>query len=317
MRALILSSLAFLIGLFAATGCNVETMLEQLPEAAGPTTTTQAPLAGDSIRIASFNIEVLGQAKMEKPEVMKTLTQVVKTFDIVAVQELRSAEQDVIPRWLEMINADGSKWASLVSERLGRTVSKEQYVYLYNTATIEFVPNSDYVINDPNDLIHREPYMASFRTRVKQGQPFSFTLINIHTDPDEAEDEVNALAEVFEVVRSASQKDLGEDDIILLGDLNLDYTKFGQLGHIPGIYPTVQGTPTNTRKTESYDNIVFDQNTTIEFRNQAGVLDLMAAFKLTEEQALDVSDHLPVWATFSANEISSGPLASAPAATAR
>ena len=139
MRALILSSLAFLVGLFAATGCNVEQMMEQLPEAGGPSTTTQAPLAGDSIRIASFNIQVLGQSKMGKPEVMKTLTQVVKTFDVVAVQELRSAEQDVIPRWLEMINADGSQWASLVSERLGRTVSKEQYVFLYNTATVEFV----------------------------------------------------------------------------------------------------------------------------------------------------------------------------------
>lgn len=314
MRALILSSLAFLVGLFAATGCNVEQMMEQLPEAGGPSITTEAPLAGDSIRIASFNIQVFGQSKMGKPEVMKTLTQVVKTFDVVAVQELRSAEQDVIPRWLEMINADGSKWASLVSERLGRTVSKEQYVFLYNTATVEFVPESDFVINDLHDLIHREPYIASFKTRVENGEPFSFTLINIHTDPDEAQEEVNALAEVFELVQKSNP---AEDDVILLGDLNLDYTKFGQLGRIPGIYPTVQGTPTNTRKTESYDNIVFDQNATVEFRNEAGVLDLMSAFKLTEEQALDVSDHLPVWATFSANELSSGPLASAPAATAR
>ncbi|WP_158262400.1 MULTISPECIES: endonuclease/exonuclease/phosphatase family protein [Pirellulaceae] len=314
MRALILSCLAFLAGLFAATGCNVEQMLEQLPDKGALTSPTAALPAGDSIRIASFNIQVFGQSKLDKPEVMKTLTQVVKTFDVVAVQELRSKEQDVIPRWLDMINADGSKWASLVGPRLGRSVSKEQYVFLYNTETIDFIPQTDFTINDPNDLLHREPYVASFRTRVANGQPFSFTLINIHTDPDETDEELDALAEVYEVVRQANP---AEDDVILLGDLNVDYTKLGLLGKIPGIYPTVQGTPTNTRKTESYDNIVFDQAHTVEFSGQAGVLDLMAAFKLTEEQALEVSDHLPVWATFANREFTNGPLASAPGATAR
>ncbi|WP_158265567.1 endonuclease/exonuclease/phosphatase family protein [Blastopirellula marina] len=317
MRALLWSSLAFLAGLFAATGCNVEQMLEKLPDSAATSTTTTSQPAGDTIRIASFNIQVFGQSKLDKPEVMKTLTQVVKSFDVVAVQELRSKEQDVIPRWLEMINADGSKWDSLVGPRQGRSVSKEQYVFLYNTETIEFVPETAFKINDPNDLLHREPYVASFRTRVSEGQPFSFTLINIHTDPDETAEELDALAEVYEVVREASQRNLGEDDVILLGDLNVDYTKLGLLGKIPGIYPTIHGTPTNTRKTESYDNMLFDQNRTAEFSGQAGVVDLMAAFKLTEEQALEVSDHLPIWATFSSHEFSGGSLASGPAATAR
>lgn len=314
MRALILSSLAFIVGLVAATGCNVEQVLEQLPDGVQSTTTSK-PQVGESIRLASFNIQVFGQSKIEKPEVMKVLTQVVKSFDIVAVQELRSKEQDVIPRWLEMINADGSHWASLVGPRLGRTSSTEQYVFLYNTAKIEFIEKSDFTINDPHDLLHREPYVASFRTRVSPGSvPFSFTLINIHTDPDEVDEELDALGEVYEVVRDANPN---EDDVILLGDLNTDYTDFGMLGQVPGIFATVQGTPTNTRKSKSYDNIVFDQRRTTEFAGQAGVLDLMAAFKMTEEQALDVSDHLPVWATFSTVEASGGALASAPAATTR
>ncbi|MHC2069159.1 endonuclease/exonuclease/phosphatase family protein [Bremerella sp. T1] len=329
MRAFLFSSLAFLVGLFAATGCNVEQVLEQLPESpqTQATSTAQPGAAlpgnfqpgdlqpGSSIRVASFNIQVFGQSKMGKPDVMQTLTQVVKSFDVVAVQELRSKEQDVIPRWLEMINADGSKWASLVGPRLGRTSSTEQYVFLYNTEKIGFVEKSDFTINDPHDLLHREPHVASFYVRTIPGvQPFTFTLINIHTDPDETDEELDALAEVFEVVRQANPN---EDDVILLGDLNVDYTKMGMLGQIPGIVATVQGTPTNTRKTKSYDNIVFDQRRTTEFTGQAGVLDLMAAFKLTEEQALDVSDHLPVWATFSVTEAGAGPLAAAPGATAR
>lgn len=314
MRALILSSLAFIVGLVAATGCNVEQVLEQLPDGM-QTSTTANPQPGESIRLASFNIQVFGQSKMDKPEVMKVLTQVVKSFDIVAVQELRSKEQDVIPRWLEMINADGSHWASLVGPRLGRTSSTEQYVFLYNTAKIEFIERSDFTINDPHDLLHREPYVASFRTRVSPGiQPFSFTLINIHTDPDEVPEEMDALGEVYEVVRAANPN---EDDVILLGDLNTDYTKMGMLGQIPGIFATVQGTPTNTRKSKSYDNIVFDQRHTTEFAGQAGVLDLMAAFKMTEDQALEVSDHLPVWATFTTAEAGGSALASASGGTTR
>jgi len=313
VRALILSSLAFIVGLVAATGCNVEQVLEQLPEGA-PGTIASKPQLEEPIRLASFNIQVFGQSKMDKPEVMKVLTQVVKSFDVVAVQELRSKEQDVVPRWLEMINADGSRWASLVGPRLGRTTSKEQYVFLYNTAKIELIEKSDFTINDPHDLLHREPHVASFRTRVEGAEPFSFTLINIHTDPDEVDEELDALGEVYEVVRDANPN---EDDVILLGDLNTDYTDFGALGRVPGIFATVQGTPTNTRKDKSYDNIVFDQRRTTEFTGQAGVLDLMAAFKMTEEQALDVSDHLPVWATFSSVEAGDGSLAAAPAATTR
>ncbi|MBI1248573.1 endonuclease/exonuclease/phosphatase [bacterium] len=318
MRALILTTIAFLAGLFAATGCNVEKVLEQLPDAPSnlpATSTTAAPAPGDTIRIASFNIQVFGQSKMDKPDVMQILTKVVKSFDIVAVQELRSAEQDVIPRWLEMINADGENWGALVGPRLGRTVSKEQYVFLYNKGTIEFVEKSDFTINDPMDLLHREPYVASFRAIAKPGvQPFTFTLINIHTDPDLVETELDALGEVYEVVCQANPN---EDDVILLGDLNTDYTHFGQLGRIPGIFAAIQGTPTNTRKSKSYDNIVFEPRHTAEFTGQAGVFDLISAYKLTEEKALDVSDHFPIWATFSTQEFTGGAVASAPAGQTR
>lgn len=315
MRAIVFSVLAFLVGMFAATGCNVEQILEQIPQQQTGSRAGVPVDPAETIRIASFNIQVLGQSKIEKPDVMETLTHIVKRYDVVAVQELRSKEQDVIPRWLAMINADGSRWDALVGPRLGRTVSTEQYVFLYDTERVDFVPHSDYTINDPHDLLHREPYVASFRAKAAPGvEPFSFTLINIHTDPDETDEELDALAEVYEVVR---QSNPAEDDVILLGDLNVDYTKLGLLGQIPGIAWTVEGTPTNTRKSASYDNIVFDRRHTTEFTGAAGVLDMEAEYKLSRDQALEISDHLPVWATFSTAETTPNSLAAAPNATAR
>jgi deoxyribonuclease-1-like protein len=51
-----------------------------------------------------------------------------------------------------------------------------------------------------------------------------------------------------------------------------------------------------------YDNLVFDGRATSEFTGRSGVLDLMVEYGLSEEQALEVSDHFPVWAEFSVFE---------------
>jgi deoxyribonuclease-1-like protein len=110
----------------------------------------------------------------------------------------------------------------------------------------------------------------------------------------------------------------GEDDVILLGDLNVDEYHLGNLGRLPYISPAVSGVPTNTRRNKTYDNVVFDRRTTVEYTGRWGVLDLMTTFHLSEQQALEVSDHCPVWAEFSAYEgWNGGPVAAGPGAIQR
>ena len=48
--------------------------------------------------------------------------------------------------------------------------------------------------------------------------------------------------------------------------------------------------------------MLFDARATTEFTGRSGVLDVMQEYHLTQEQALAVSDHLPVWAEFSIYE---------------
>ena len=48
-----------------------------------------------------------------------------------------------------------------------------------------------------------------------------------------------------------------------------------------------------------YDNILFSSVATTEFTGRWGVADIQTVFGLTLEQALEVSDHFPVWAEFS------------------
>jgi endonuclease/exonuclease/phosphatase family metal-dependent hydrolase len=270
---------------------KAEAPLEHATAAVRPAAT------GSTISIASFNIQVFGAPKLEKPGVADVLAQVVRRFDIVAIQEVRSKDDSVLPQFLRHINASGAAYDFVIGPRLGRTSSKEQYAIIYNTATIELDAPSVATYPDPQDLLHREPLAAHFHTRAPQ--PFSFWLVDIHTDPDEVKSEVDALADVFVGMQHTAS---GEDDVILLGDLNASPKQLGRLGRLPGVVSIVGNVPTNTRGNATYDNLIIDGRATSEFTGQWGVFDLQREFNMTLDQALVVSDHYPVWATFSSQE---------------
>ncbi|MEM8944115.1 MAG: endonuclease/exonuclease/phosphatase family protein [Planctomycetota bacterium] len=272
-------------------------------------------LDGPTIRIASFNIQVFGNTKAGKPYVMQELAYIVNQFDVVAIQEIRSQNEYLIPNFVQLVNQSGRQFDHVIGPRLGITTSKEQYVYLFDSQKIEIDPQSVYTVSDPDGLLHREPLVATFRTRVDPKQAFTFTLINMHTDPDLVAQEMDVMAEVYRVVRRSGR---GEDDIILLGDFNANERQLGQLGQLPGIMPVIAGVWTNTRQNKQYDNIIIHQPSTTEYSGRSGVFDFMRYRNLSLQQAVQVSDHFPVWAEFSAYERdAAGRIASRPGAYGR
>jgi endonuclease/exonuclease/phosphatase family metal-dependent hydrolase len=257
---------------------------------------------GPAIHIASFNIQVFGNTKASKPYVMATLAAIIHNFHVVAIQEIRTQDDYFIDNFLRTyVNVNGRRYDRVVGPRLGRSNSTEQYAFLFDTAAVELSRSSVYTLNDPDDLLHREPLVAMFRTRAPPEQAFTFTLVNIHTDPDETDTELDALAQVYQVVRRAGG---GEDDVIILGDLNVDDQHLGALGRVQNLRPVVRGVPTNAAKNAQYDNIIVNQLATGEFTGRWGVYDIGRMHNLRPDQVQEVSDHLPVWAEFSAYEAS-------------
>lgn len=255
--------------------------------------------AGPTIRIASFNIQVFGKTKADKPYVMYTLAEIVRQFDVVAIQEIRTTDDYLIPNFVKLINSSGRQYDHVIGRRLGNTQSKEQYAFIFDTARVETDYQSVFTLSDPDNLLHREPLIANFRARaVSPDEAFTFTLVNIHTDPDVAGEEIDVLSEAYRAIRRAGQ----EDDVIMLGDFNADDRHMGRLGQIPGITPLISGVFSNTRQNRLYDNLVIHQPSTTEYAGRSGVLDVMRHFNLTLDQAEQVSDHFPVWAEFSAYE---------------
>jgi endonuclease/exonuclease/phosphatase family metal-dependent hydrolase len=300
---LVLFVIALLGGGYLFRG-PLQEFIKNLPQNPGAVyqTSTQIPppRGNETIRVASFNIQVFGDAKLQNPEAMPIIVEVLRNFDVIAIQEIRS-QQDVCQVLVNMLNADGRfRYDYVVGPRLGRSNSKEQYAYIYDLASIEVDRNQLYTVDDRNDLLHREPLVGWFRARGPRAEEaFTFSLVNVHTDPDEVDRELDVLDDVFTAVRDDQRQ---EDDVIMLGDFNAHNTKLGQLGLLPGLVCVVNNMPTNTRGDKQYDNILFSRFATTEFAGKGGVFDFLRHYNLTLEQALAVSDHLPVWAEFSVYE---------------
>lgn len=277
----------------------------------GMRSSTVPARTGNTMLIGSFNMQRLGPSKLAKPWVMERFADIIRSFDVIALQEITSKDQNTLPTLLQYVNRNGARYGFTISTQVGRAATGyfEQYAYVFDTTRAYTVPEACYVVQDPEDMLHREPFVGRFRTTVTAGPPFSFTLVNIHTDPGEISTELNVLATVLVNV---AQFEYPEDDVMLLGDLNADPAKLLNLGKVPDIYPTIQGIPTNTRKSKTLDNILISSRQTTEYTGRSGILDLVSTFSITQADAEEISDHQPIWAEFSVFERSGNQIATQP-----
>ena len=251
----------------------------------------------NTVIVGSFNMQHLGPTKLDEPWVMERFADIIRQFDVIALQEISSSDQRALPILVQEVNRIGGRYSYTISPRIGRksTGYFEQYGYVFDTTRIQSSPEVSYVVDDQADVLHREPFCGRFQTITRGGQPFSFTLINIHTDPDEIGHELDVLADVY---RSVRQFEYPEDDVMLLGDLNAPPTGLKSLGQIPDLVPIIQNVFTNTVQTKTLDNILVDRVHTREFTGRAGIIDLEKMFGLQKNDAKRISDHVPVWAEF-------------------
>jgi hypothetical protein len=224
---------------------------------------------------------------------------VFRRFDVTAVQGIATPRDDLMPQLIEQLNATGRRFDYVIGPRFGRDGTPEQLAFVFDTASVEIDRSTMYTVEDPGRLLRRDPLVATFRVRGPEPKDaFTFTLVNVRVDPEHA-GEIDSLAGVYRAVRSNG---LDEDDVIVLGDLNADDRRLGLLGQLPNMTTVLSSMATNTAGTRMLDNILFNRAATTEYTGRSGVVNLAREFNLTTPQALEVSDHLPVWAEFSIYE---------------
>ncbi len=170
---------------------------------------------------------------------------------------------------------------------------------MYNTETI--VAGESYTFDDSSgDIFHREPFIANFT--VKNGK-YDFILITIHTDPDDATEEINSIPIT---VKDAQNHFPDEKDFIVLGDLNADCKYFDEddqtspMRNSEFMWLISNDMDTNIAKSScAYDRIIITADTTVEdYVDNSGVFLFDQIFSLSSKEAKRVSYHYPVYCEF-------------------
>lgn len=252
------------------------------------------------ITVATFNMESFNQLKARKVAVMDVYARILSRFDVIALQEIQSDTDDILPRLTTKMNVRGQTYDYIIGPRTGPTGATEQFGFVFNLKTIEVDRNALYTVDDRDNLLMRDPLVGWFRCRgVPAEQAFTFSLANVHVDPNRVRDEIPVLRDVMFKIRDDGR---GEDDVILLGDFGPQYRSLPDLDGISDLGWAVGEVSTLTAGEASVDNIAFQKTATPEFTGRTGVFDFLREFNLSMEQAIEVSDHLPVFASFSAFE---------------
>ncbi|KAL6476198.1 hypothetical protein MHYP_G00146970 [Metynnis hypsauchen] len=163
---------------------------------------------GSSLLIGAFNVQTFGNKKASNG----TLLDIIST-------EVRDSDLSATSRLMQQVNGGSSPYTygHIISEPLGRTTYKEQYLFIYRHETVSVVKNFTYDDGcEPcgTDTFMREPFVVMFSSKYSAVQ--NFVLIPQHTSPDFAVKEVDALHDVVVYTRQL----WSTNDILLLGDFN-------------------------------------------------------------------------------------------------
>lgn len=256
------------------------------------------------MKIASFNVQRFGQSKVSNPDVLSTLVKIVSRYDIILILEVVDVSGASVRLFLNELNrvCTTHHYTIQISARLGRSRYKEQFLFLYRDDVVTLIDSYQYEDNQVNDVdaFAREPYILHFRPH--NAVLKDIVLIPVHTTPGDSEKEMDELYDVFMVVKDKWKT----DNIMILGDFNAD-----------GAYVTKRGmkeirirsdrnfhwligddvdTTAKTTNDHTYDRIVVygDDMLAAIVPNSAKPFNFHEEYRMTEEKALDVSDHYPV-----------------------
>uniref|UniRef100_A0A3B1J497 Deoxyribonuclease n=1 Tax=Astyanax mexicanus TaxID=7994 RepID=A0A3B1J497_ASTMX len=256
------------------------------------------------MKIASFNIQKFGKKKFQDPKVQSIVFKIVSRYDIVLILEVVDESGKTAETFLKDLNEFSSErpFSMKISKRLGRTVYKEQFLFLYREDVVKVTAMYQYEDNQAGDVdaFDREPYimrLASTNTVVKD-----WVMIPVHTKPEDSEKELDELYDVVEAVR----KKWTTDNIMILGDFNADggYMSKKKMKSLRifsdknyhWLIDEDEDTTTRLKNDNTYDRIVVYGKNMLDgvVPNTAKAFNFQKEYSLTEEEALKVSDHYPV-----------------------
>ncbi len=171
-----------------------------------------APVADGNIRVGAFNMQNFGPTKAGQADIVSSYARLLLEYDAVLLQEIEDASGNAPDILLAEVNRQSAQPYDLVlSARLGRSSAKEQYALLYRRDRLSVLGQMQ--IEDPEDEFEREPIVFTI-----QHAGLTYGLMGLHAKPDDAVQEIDKAAFVYDSYRNAT----GIESLVLAGDLNAD-----------------------------------------------------------------------------------------------
>uniref|UniRef100_A0A8C5S672 Deoxyribonuclease 1 like 2 n=1 Tax=Laticauda laticaudata TaxID=8630 RepID=A0A8C5S672_LATLA len=156
-----------------------------------------------SLRIGAFNIRALGDKKVSNQTISSFIARILTAYDLVLIQEVRDVDLSAVKKLMQQVNgASPDPFGYLISNPLGHSSYKEQYLFIYRQGRVS--PVKSYYYQDGcepygNNTFSREPFIVKFA--VPQSVVKELVLVPLHAAPEAAVTEIDCLYDVYQDVK--------------------------------------------------------------------------------------------------------------------
>lgn len=266
----------------------------------------------DHLRVGAWALDHFGPTKLASDLARKNFVRVIRQFDVIALQQISSAQTDLVPRMVDAINESSLGGGAPLYDYVvgpatgpagGMSERGEQLAILFNPSRVRVDRTQTYTVADPDNQLTYDPLVAWFRAaEPDEAAAWTFSVVNVRIDLARAPREVAVLGQLFHSVREDGR---GEDDVIVAGLFQADDSYLLPVIAGPEIRAAVTSTPTDVFGRHQTSNVLFDRSNTVEAIGRGGVYDFLRVYNLSVAEAQAVSSYLPVYAEFSPIEGSS------------
>lgn len=277
-------------------GCGDETCsgsenCSNCPQDCGECPPVEPPEDESIIKIAAWNLQVFGPTKASNDTLIEKYVSIMDDFDIIVVQGIQDESGEAFQNLCNMMEG----YECRISERKGRTISKEQYGVIYKNADIVSV-------FDPYQYSWAETWERPLYRIDFEVENWTFILVTIHTKPDDVFHELKALEGFV-----SEQGSLW--DIIILGDLNADCDYYNRQNNptFPDpdnmyswefnwtwVIPDDADTTVSPNTDCAYDRIIVHEGKRYNVDN-------LIEYGIYDNITSDLSDRYLIWASFRIN----------------
>ncbi|KAE8581810.1 hypothetical protein XENTR_v10019835 [Xenopus tropicalis] len=253
-------------------------------------------------KICAFNMQHFGEKKVAKDHILELIVKIVQRCEVSLLQEVQDPKGLALSRLLQSLNRAHGKdtFLAVSSPPLGRKSYTEQYVFIYRSDKAQITQQYKYADDDSAapDVFAREPYIVRFNLFGKGLR--DLVLVPMHTVPENASREIDALYDVFLDITGRWDA----ENILFLGDFNAACSYLSKkkkrtlrLYRDERFHWLIDDTTDTTVRDSTscaYDRIVAYGKELMANVQAVGIYNFTKALGLSEIQALEVSDHYPV-----------------------